>query len=88
MRGMGTTIHARTILVLGGGVGGLTVANDLRRRLRTEHSVVLLDKRGEHLFSPSLLADGGSSPTEPADKRPAYDGASEQSGRVVGSQLA
>ncbi len=45
----------KTIVVLGGGVGGLTAANALRRRLDTSHRVVLVDKRGEHLFAPSLL---------------------------------
>lgn len=45
----------KTIVVLGGGVGGLTAANALRRRLDASHRVVLVDKRGEHLFAPSLL---------------------------------
>ncbi len=45
----------KTIVVLGGGVGGLTASNALRRRLDTSHRVVLVDKRGEHLFAPSLL---------------------------------
>lgn len=45
----------KTILVLGGGVGGLTAANALRKRLDASHRVVLVDKRGEHLFAPSLL---------------------------------
>lgn len=46
---------AKTVLILGGGVGGLTAANELRRRLSQEHRVVLVDKTGEHLFAPSLL---------------------------------
>lgn len=45
----------KTILILGGGVGGLTAANELRRQLGSAHRVVLVDKRGEHLFAPSLL---------------------------------
>lgn len=45
----------KTILILGGGVGGLTAANELRQRLGPEHRIVLVDKRGEHLFTPSLL---------------------------------
>lgn len=45
----------RTVLVLGGGVGGIVAANALRRQLATEHRVVLVDKRGEYLFTPSLL---------------------------------
>ncbi|MHB8619358.1 MAG: NAD(P)/FAD-dependent oxidoreductase [Chloroflexota bacterium] len=45
----------KTVLVLGGGVGGVTVANELRRRLRSDHRVVLVDKSAEHLYAPSLL---------------------------------
>ena len=45
----------RTVLVLGGGVGGLITANELRRRLDSEHRVVLVDKGGKHIFWPSLL---------------------------------
>lgn len=44
-----------TTLILGGGTGGLTTANALRQQLGPEHRVVLVDKRGEHLFTPSLL---------------------------------
>lgn len=45
----------RTVVILGGGVGGLTTANALRRRIGREHRVVLVDRQGEHLFAPSLL---------------------------------
>lgn len=45
----------RTVLVLGGGVGGLTAANELRRLLGPEHRVVLVDREHDHLFAPSLL---------------------------------
>ena len=45
----------KTIVILGGGVGGLTVANELRRRLGPEHHVTLVDKSAEHLYAPSLL---------------------------------
>ncbi len=41
--------------VLGGGVGGLVTANELRKRLGKEHRVVLVDKDGLHVFWPSLL---------------------------------
>lgn len=44
-----------TIAVLGGGVGGLTAANELRRLLGSEHRVVLVDRRADHLFAASLL---------------------------------
>lgn len=45
----------RTVVVLGGGVGGLTAANELRRVLGREHRIVLIDRQGDHLFQPSLL---------------------------------
>ena len=45
----------KTILILGGGVGGIVTANALRRRLDPQHRVVVVDKRGEYVFTPSLL---------------------------------
>ena len=45
----------KTVVVLGGGVGGLSVANDLRRRLGRKHDVLVVDKTGGHVFWPSLL---------------------------------
>jgi sulfide:quinone oxidoreductase len=44
-----------TVLILGGGVGGLTAANELRRRLGPAHRVVLVERHDTHLFAPSLL---------------------------------
>ncbi|MCH8923220.1 MAG: NAD(P)/FAD-dependent oxidoreductase, partial [Planctomycetes bacterium] len=40
---------------LGGGVGGLVTASELRKRLGKEHRVVLVDQGGRHVFWPSLL---------------------------------
>jgi sulfide:quinone oxidoreductase len=45
----------RTVLVLGGGVGGLVTANELRRRLEPSDRVVLVERERRHLFQPSLL---------------------------------
>ena len=45
----------KTILILGGGVGGLVAAHGLRQRLGREHRVVLVDKSPQHVFAPSLL---------------------------------
>ncbi len=45
----------KTIVILGGGVGGLVTANKLRKRLGKEHRVVLVDREGQHIFYPSLL---------------------------------
>ena len=45
----------KTIVILGGGVGGLVTANELRERLGNEHRVILVDREGRHIFWPSLL---------------------------------
>ncbi len=45
----------RTVLILGGGVGGLVTANELRRRLDPADRVVLVERERRHLFQPSLL---------------------------------
>ena len=45
----------KTICILGGGSGGLVVANILKKELSGEHRIVLIDKESYHLFNPSLL---------------------------------
>ena len=45
----------KTILVLGGGVGGIVAANDLRRRLPARHEIVLVNREETFVFAPSLL---------------------------------
>ncbi|HEX9437975.1 MAG TPA: FAD/NAD(P)-binding oxidoreductase [Candidatus Limnocylindria bacterium] len=45
----------RTVVVLGGGTGGLTAANELRRLLGPEHRVVLIEQQRDHRFAPSFL---------------------------------
>jgi sulfide:quinone oxidoreductase len=50
-----TVTQARTIVILGGGVGGVIAARELRRRLPRPHRIVLVDREREHLFAPSLL---------------------------------
>lgn len=47
--------QARTIVILGGGVGGVIAARELRRRLPRPHRIVLVDRERNHLFTPSLL---------------------------------
>ena len=44
-----------TVLVLGGGVGGVIAARSLRRELPEQHRVVMVDRERDHLFAPSLL---------------------------------
>lgn len=46
---------AKTILILGGGVGGIVAANALRRQLAAPHRIIVVDRRGEYVFTPSLL---------------------------------
>lgn len=45
----------KTVIVLGGGVGGLIVATELRKQLTKEHRIVVIDRERSHLFTPSLL---------------------------------
>jgi sulfide:quinone oxidoreductase len=45
----------KSVLVLGGGVGGVVAAHRLRRYLPRDYRVVLIDREREHLFQPSLL---------------------------------
>ena len=45
---------SKTILILGGGIGGVVAANRLRKRLPPEHRVVLVEREARHLFAPSL----------------------------------
>lgn len=44
-----------TVLVLGGGVGGVVAAVGLRKKLPPAQRVVLVERREQHLFDPSLL---------------------------------
>lgn len=43
------------IIILGGGVGGLITANELRNKIGKEHKIIVIDRAGKHVFSPSLL---------------------------------
>ena len=47
--------NGKTILILGGGIGGIIAATRLRQRLAPEHRVVLVEKEADHVFPPSLL---------------------------------
>ncbi len=48
-------MNGKTVLVLGGGIGGTVVASRLRQSLAREHRVVLVEREQRHLFQPSLL---------------------------------
>lgn len=45
----------KTIVILGGGVGGIVTANALSRNLNPGHKIVLIEKNKEHTFAPSYL---------------------------------
>lgn len=45
----------QTVLILGGGVGGLVAARTLRKQLPRQHRIILIDREREHVFAPSLL---------------------------------
>jgi sulfide:quinone oxidoreductase len=45
----------RTVVILGGGVGGLVTANELARRLPSPHRIVLVERAARHAFAPSFL---------------------------------
>ncbi len=48
-------MSGKTIVILGGGVGGLVAANELRRLLGREHRVLLVERNLRHAFAPSFL---------------------------------
>jgi sulfide:quinone oxidoreductase len=48
-------VSGKTIIVLGGGIGGVVAASRLRARLPRGHRVVLVERETNHLFQPSLL---------------------------------
>jgi sulfide:quinone oxidoreductase len=45
----------KTVVLLGGGVGGVVAANELRRRLKDRARVVLVDRSAQQSFAPSFL---------------------------------
>lgn len=48
-------MSGKTIVILGGGVGGLVAANELRKRLPRVHRIVVVDREPAFVFAPSLL---------------------------------
>lgn len=46
---------SKTILILGGGVGGLIAANLLSKKIPDYHRIILVDREADHIFSPSFL---------------------------------
>ncbi len=48
-------MNGTRILILGGGVGGLTVVNELRQQLPRYHRITLVEQNENHAFAPSFL---------------------------------
>ena len=48
-------MSGKTILILGGGIGGLIAATELRHRLPSENRIILVEKNSQHAFAPSFL---------------------------------
>jgi sulfide:quinone oxidoreductase len=46
---------SQTVLILGGGVGGLVAANGLRKALPKKHRIVLVEREASFAFAPSFL---------------------------------
>ncbi len=46
---------SRTVVILGGGVGGQVTANTLRKLLPKDHRVVVIEREAIHAFAPSFL---------------------------------
>lgn len=49
------TADARTVLILGGGIGGVATANRLRRKLGKQHRVILINREADFFFAASYL---------------------------------
>src|SRR5512137_2287054 len=48
-------MNNKTIVILGGGIGGIVTARDLRKHLGEDHRIILVDKNAYHTFQPSYL---------------------------------
>ncbi|MCK5383568.1 MAG: NAD(P)/FAD-dependent oxidoreductase [Gammaproteobacteria bacterium] len=45
----------KTVLVLGGGIGGIVASTRLRKQLPRDHRVVLIEREADYIFAPSFL---------------------------------
>ncbi len=47
--------EGKTIVILGGGIGGIVAASRLRKKLPEEHRIVVVEKAAQYIFAPSFL---------------------------------
>ena len=47
--------NQKTIIVLGGGTGGLVAANELKKKVGEKARIILIDKSPHHIYAPSFL---------------------------------
>jgi sulfide:quinone oxidoreductase len=45
----------KTIIILGGGTGGLVAANELSKKIGKRAKIILIDKNKNHIFAPAFL---------------------------------
>ena len=45
----------KTIIIIGGGVGGIETANELSTKVGKDNKIILIEKNSEHTFAPSYL---------------------------------
>jgi sulfide:quinone oxidoreductase len=48
-------VKNKKIVILGGGIGGIVTARDLRKHLGNQHRIILVDKNAFHTFQPSYF---------------------------------
>ncbi len=41
-------MYKATILIIGGGIGGIVTANNLRKKLPKDYKIILIEKNKEH----------------------------------------
>ena len=48
-------MNNKSVIILGGGIGGLIAANELRKLLPRNHRIILVERNEVHAFAPSFL---------------------------------
>lgn len=48
-------MEQKTVIILGGGMGGLVAANELKKKAGKNAQIVLIDKSQTHIYAPSFL---------------------------------